>query len=307
MTRRRAQPFDALRAGGYALLSEPSLGSPRSACCAGPPAKADELEPGRPDRGRATPATATVFCFDRRRTGAHGRDAPATWHGRPAHVRGNARQNKRPCGYRWAVKSLLCLAAGLREPRRPAWIYLPTTTGRRPAPAFRPSTSRPSSTPSSSPPSRRNRGRCSCWPAPGSGKTRTLTYRVAWLLSQGVKPAEILLLTFTNKAAKEMLHRVHDLTGVEPGGSGAARFTASATARSACTARPSALPRNFTILDADESDRASCATRRGNRQGRSSRTRPTRAPAAARDDLARRNTQLIPTRSWRRTSRSTPS
>ena len=51
----------------------------------------------------------------------------------------------------------------------------------------------------------------------GSGKTRTLTYRVAWLLSQGIHPAEILLLTFTNKAAKEMLHRVEDLTGFERG------------------------------------------------------------------------------------------
>lgn len=48
----------------------------------------------------------------------------------------------------------------------------------------------------------------------GSGKTRTLTYRVAYLLSQGVQPAEILLLTFTNKAAREMLQRVEDLTGV---------------------------------------------------------------------------------------------
>src|SRR5271156_4677263 len=51
----------------------------------------------------------------------------------------------------------------------------------------------------------------------GSGKTRTLTYRVAWLLSQGVRPGEILLLTFTNKASKEMLHRVQDLTGLDPG------------------------------------------------------------------------------------------
>ena len=45
----------------------------------------------------------------------------------------------------------------------------------------------------------------------GSGKTRTLTYRVAWLLEQGYRPGEILLLTFTNKAAREMLERVNDL------------------------------------------------------------------------------------------------
>src|SRR5271155_2232184 len=49
----------------------------------------------------------------------------------------------------------------------------------------------------------------------GSGKTRTLIYRVAYLLEQGIPPECILLLTFTNKAAKEMMRRVCDLLGGE--------------------------------------------------------------------------------------------
>ncbi len=47
----------------------------------------------------------------------------------------------------------------------------------------------------------------------GSGKTRTLTYRVAYLLEQGIPADRILLLTFTNKAAKEMMRRVAELLG----------------------------------------------------------------------------------------------
>lgn len=47
----------------------------------------------------------------------------------------------------------------------------------------------------------------------GSGKTRTLTYRVAYLLEQGIPAERMLLLTFTNKAAKEMMRRVADLLG----------------------------------------------------------------------------------------------
>ncbi|MDB6125766.1 MAG: UvrD/REP helicase [Pedosphaera sp.] len=49
----------------------------------------------------------------------------------------------------------------------------------------------------------------------GSGKTRTLTYRVGFLLEQGIPPDRILLLTFTNKAAREMMRRVSDLLGQE--------------------------------------------------------------------------------------------
>jgi DNA helicase-2/ATP-dependent DNA helicase PcrA len=49
----------------------------------------------------------------------------------------------------------------------------------------------------------------------GSGKTRTLTYRVARLIETGIPPERILLATFTNKAAREMLGRVELLSGVD--------------------------------------------------------------------------------------------
>jgi DNA helicase-2/ATP-dependent DNA helicase PcrA len=47
----------------------------------------------------------------------------------------------------------------------------------------------------------------------GTGKTRAITYRVAYLIEQGVSPQRILLATFTNRAAREMLRRVENLTG----------------------------------------------------------------------------------------------
>ncbi len=88
----------------------------------------------------------------------------------------------------------------------------------------------------------------------GSGKTRTLTYRVAYLLSKGVKPWEILLLTFTNKAAKEMLHRVQDLTGVEPSRFWGGTFHSIGNRALRIYGDAIGLPKNFTILDADESE-----------------------------------------------------
>src|SRR2546429_6242411 len=58
----------------------------------------------------------------------------------------------------------------------------------------------------------------------GSGKTRTLVYRVARLVESGVNPAQILLLTFTRKAAEEMLRRAAALVGTNCAGRAGGAF-----------------------------------------------------------------------------------
>lgn len=90
----------------------------------------------------------------------------------------------------------------------------------------------------------------------GSGKTRVLTYRIAYLLGEGVDAFNILALTFTNKAAKEMRERIFELIG-----SGEARNVWMGTFHSIFArilrseAHLLAYPPHFSIYDADDSKR----------------------------------------------------
>jgi DNA helicase-2/ATP-dependent DNA helicase PcrA len=90
----------------------------------------------------------------------------------------------------------------------------------------------------------------------GSGKTRVLTRRIAYLLDQGISPNEILAITFTNKAAREMVERVHDLVGPEE-----SQSLWISTFHSACSRilrfhpELGRLRSGFTIYDADDSRR----------------------------------------------------
>ncbi len=86
----------------------------------------------------------------------------------------------------------------------------------------------------------------------GSGKTRTLTYRVAHLLQRGVAPWRILLLTFTNKAAREMLTRVGQLTGSPAGQLWGGTFHSVANRVLRRHAQRLGYQPGFTILDSDD-------------------------------------------------------
>ncbi|HTL56683.1 MAG TPA: UvrD-helicase domain-containing protein [Candidatus Limnocylindrales bacterium] len=86
----------------------------------------------------------------------------------------------------------------------------------------------------------------------GSGKTRTLIYRVAYLLEQGIPPDRILLLTFTNKAAKEMMRRVADLLGQELASLWGGTFHSVGSRILRQHAALLGYQRDFTILDRED-------------------------------------------------------
>ncbi len=95
-------------------------------------------------------------------------------------------------------------------------------------------------------------GACLVLAGAGSGKTRTITYRVAYLIEQGIQPSEILLLTFTNKAAREMLERVERLLGSSVDGIWGGTFHSIANRLLRMYADRIGYDRNFTILDAED-------------------------------------------------------
>ena len=89
----------------------------------------------------------------------------------------------------------------------------------------------------------------------GSGKTRALTYRVAYLVQQGIDPFHILALTFTNKAAREMKERITQLVGPEARNVWMGTFHSVFARILRIEGHLLGYPSNFTIYDTDDSKR----------------------------------------------------
>jgi DNA helicase II / ATP-dependent DNA helicase PcrA len=88
----------------------------------------------------------------------------------------------------------------------------------------------------------------------GTGKTRTLVYRVAHLIARGVRPERILLLTFTRRAAQEMLGRTERLVGPQGSRVHGGTFHATAHRLLRSYGAGAGIPRNFTILDQEDAE-----------------------------------------------------
>src|SRR5574343_1866683 len=87
----------------------------------------------------------------------------------------------------------------------------------------------------------------------GSGKTRVLTTRIAWLLQTGqVSPAEIMAVTFTNKAAKEMLTRLTGMLPLNPRNLWVGTFHGLCNRLLRIHCRDAGLPETFQILDSGD-------------------------------------------------------
>ena len=87
----------------------------------------------------------------------------------------------------------------------------------------------------------------------GSGKTRVLTHRIAWLITvEGVSPHGVLAVTFTNKAAREMRNRIDGLLGMPAAASWVGTFHGLAHRLLRIHWQEAGLPQSFQILDSDD-------------------------------------------------------
>src|SRR5215210_8163932 len=86
----------------------------------------------------------------------------------------------------------------------------------------------------------------------GSGKTRAITYRVAYLIEHGVAPSRVMLATFTNRAAREMLRRVEQLTGGDVRRVWGGTFHRIANLTLRRHASSLGYSENYTILDSED-------------------------------------------------------
>lgn len=97
-------------------------------------------------------------------------------------------------------------------------------------------------------------GKCLVIAGAGSGKTRVLVYRVAYLVNSGVDPEQILLLTFTRRAAKEMLHRATQILDERCGRVSGGTFHSFASSLLRRYSKHLGLNSNFSILDRSDSE-----------------------------------------------------
>ena len=86
----------------------------------------------------------------------------------------------------------------------------------------------------------------------GSGKTRVLIYRLAWLIEQGIDPHNIFLVTFTNKAAAEMRHRAESLLNMDLHGLWMGTFHSMGARTLRRHAEELGYTRDFTIIDEED-------------------------------------------------------